>query len=54
MMHSHIRKITNSPYLIVLLFTGILVVIVASGCATAHGFGKDMEGAGKDIQRETR
>jgi len=29
----------------------ILLVFMVAGCNTAEGFGKDLEGAGKQIQR---
>jgi predicted small secreted protein len=41
--------------ILLLAIAGLIVVACNfTGCATANGFGKDMEGAGKDIQKETR
>jgi predicted small secreted protein len=38
---------------VVLLFITALLVIVGQGCNTAHGFGKDVENVGDNIQRGT-
>lgn len=40
--------------MLLLLIVSALLTICISGCATANGFGKDMQGAGEDIQRETK
>lgn len=45
---------TPSKYIVFLLLALALLSVVVSGCATANGFGKDMSGAGQDIQRETK
>jgi predicted small secreted protein len=40
---------------LLLLICGVIAVACGfTGCSTANGFGKDMEGAGKDIQKETK
>jgi len=45
---------TPSKRIVALLLAITLLSIAVSGCATANGFGKDMSGAGQDIQRETK
>lgn len=40
--------------IVALLLAITLLSVALGGCATANGFGKDMEGAGKDIQHETK
>ncbi len=40
--------------IIILSVLCVAALFAFSACQTAHGFGKDMEGAGKDIQRETK
>lgn len=39
---------------IIAWFVMSLLVVVGTGCNTAHGFGKDVEKAGEKIQKETR
>jgi predicted small secreted protein len=36
------------------LLAGLLVLLAASGCHTANGFGKDVERAGEKIQEGTK
>ena len=38
----------------VLLLVSAFLTIVATGCNTAHGFGKDIEKAGEAIQDGTK
>lgn len=40
--------------IVVLLCLTSLLAIVGLGCNTAHGFGKDMESAGEQIQDGTK
>jgi len=40
--------------ILVPLFVTSFLAIVAVGCNTAHGFGKDMENAGDSIQNGTK
>jgi predicted small secreted protein len=40
--------------IVVLLFVAVFLAIVGVGCNTAHGFGKDVENAGEDIQNGTK
>lgn len=46
--------ITSFKRIVVLLSLTALLVIVSTGCNTAHGFGKDMQKAGEDIQEGTK
>ena len=39
---------------ILALLTVMILWIGATGCHTAHGFGKDVEDAGKSIQKNTK
>ena len=39
---------------VVLLFVAAFLAIVGVGCNTAHGFGKDVQNAGEDIQNGTK
>jgi predicted small secreted protein len=45
-----------TPYLRIafLLLLAALFAIQVSGCATANGFGKDVENAGQSIQNGTK
>jgi predicted small secreted protein len=43
-----------SKRIIVLLFGAMLVALMGVGCNTAHGFGKDVEKAGQEIQKGTQ
>lgn len=45
-------KALSKRFVLLLLFATALVVS-ATGCNTAHGFGKDMEKAGEKIQEGT-
>lgn len=45
-------KLKRSVFAVLLLT--MVSAFALSGCQTANGFGKDMEGAGKDIQKETK
>ena len=40
--------------IVVLLFVTASLVMVGTGCNTAHGFGKDIEKAGEGIQDGTK
>ena len=48
------NMITFITRLVVLLFVTTFLILVEVGCNTAHGFGKDMENAGEDIQNGTK
>ncbi len=50
MNHSHSRLRFGLIQLLVSLF----VLLAASGCHTANGFGKDVERAGEKIQEGTK
>ena len=54
----NVNQIQNMTILtkriVVLQFVTALLAIVAIGCNTAHGFGKDMETAGDKIQEGTK
>jgi predicted small secreted protein len=39
---------------ILLLFVAALLTVAGIGCNTAHGFGKDVEKAGENIQDGTK
>ncbi len=39
---------------VLLLCASVLLLAAVSGCNTAHGFGKDMEKAGENIQDGTK
>lgn len=47
------NMITSIKRIVTLLFVTSLLAIAATGCNTAHGFGKDMENAGDKIQEGT-
>jgi predicted small secreted protein len=47
------NMITSLTRFAVLLCLTALLVLVSTGCNTAHGFGKDMQDAGEGIQRGT-
>jgi len=47
-MSTFIRRI------IILLFVTAVLALVGVGCNTAHGFGKDVQNAGEDIQNGTK
>jgi predicted small secreted protein len=40
--------------IVVLLFVTAFLALVGVGCNTAHGFGKDVQNAGEDIQNGTK
>ncbi len=40
--------------IVVLSFVAAFLAIVGVGCNTAHGFGKDVQNAGEDIQNGTK
>ena len=46
--------ITLIKRILVLLIVTTSLVIVGTGCNTAHGFGKDIENAGEGIQKGTK
>ncbi len=46
--------ITLINRIVVLFCITTFLVLVGTGCNTAHGFGKDMEKAGEKIQDGTR
>jgi predicted small secreted protein len=46
--------ITLIKRIVVLLFVTAFLVMVGTGCNTAHGFGKDLEKAGEGIQDGTK
>ena len=46
--------ITSFKRTVVLLCITTLLAIVAMGCNTAHGFGKDVQKAGEGIQNGTK
>jgi predicted small secreted protein len=45
------KSMKNRIFLILYLAT--LLVVSATGCRTAHGFGEDMQSAGEKIQDKT-
>jgi len=45
--------ITSFKRIIALLCIATLLVIVGTGCNTAHGFGKDVSSTGDAIQKGT-
>jgi predicted small secreted protein len=46
--------IISSLRIVLLLLLTALLAIQVSGCATANGFGKDVENAGQSIQNGTK
>ena len=44
---------TQIKRIVVLLFVSALLAIINTGCNTAHGFGKDVEKTGENIQDGT-
>ena len=40
--------------IVVILLAAALVIVVGTGCNTAHGFGKDVSNAGQGIQNGTK
>ena len=46
--------ITLIQRIVVLLFVTAFLAVVGVGCNTAHGFGKDMQNAGEEIQDGTK
>lgn len=46
--------LTSFKHIGALLCIATLLVVVSTGCNTAHGFGKDVEKAGDKIQEGTK
>lgn len=42
------------PLRLIVFLTGILTLLIVTGCHTANGFGKDVERAGEKIQDGTK
>jgi len=40
--------------IVIVVFASAFVVLVGTGCNTAHGFGKDVSHAGQGIQNGTK
>ncbi len=47
------NMINSIKRIVALLFVTTVLAFAATGCNTAHGFGKDMENAGDKIQEGT-
>ena len=48
------KYITLAQRLVLFLFFTAFLSLVGVGCNTAHGFGKDVEKAGEEIQKGTK
>jgi len=48
------NMITFIKRIVVLLFVATCLAILGIGCNTAHGFGKDVQKAGENIQNGTK
>ena len=46
--------ITSKKNIIALLFVATLLILAGTGCATAHGFGQDMQQAGGWITNDAK